>query len=122
MAVAWNVTYSVVDFAGCVHSSRFISSFWLDLDDLLMAHTDPCFLTALGEYAAYLLERARFVLSKTSVSVPSTRIVWIGKVLDANTGFHNLPSRAASVFVAILALRTVSAAPQVLQRVLGYIQ
>ena len=92
MAVAWNVTYSVVDFAGCVHlfgllafpfgwkwslllaqhtigsvlepMSRFISSFWLYFDDLLIAHTDPCFLTALGEYAAYLLERARFVLSK----------------------------------------------------------
>ena len=41
---------------------------------------------------------------------------------QADTGIHNLLSRAAAVFVAILALRNMSATPRALQRVLGSLQ
>ena len=65
----------------------------------------------LGEFAAHRLERSGFVLSEKSVFAPTTRIVWLGKVIDADTGIHNLPSRAAAVFAAIWALPNVSTTP-----------
>ena len=78
------------------------------------------FLTALG--ACHLLCCAGFVLSEKSVLVPSTCIVWLGKLLDTDTGIHNLPGRAAAIFVAIWALRTVACTRRGLQRVPGSIQ
>ena len=56
---------------------------WQYLDDLLIAHTDPHFLTYLVAYAAYLLTQG-FILSLSKyILAPTQEITWLGRLLSS---------------------------------------
>ena len=111
---------SIATFLASLES--LLHLWWLYIDDLLMAHSDPAFLAFIGAYACHLLQVAGFIVSPKSVLAPSPSITWLGKHIDAHSGITNLPSRQAQVLLAIWALRTVSCSSRSLQRVLGSLQ
>ena len=77
---------------------------WVYVDDVLLAHSDPVFLTYVVYYAVHLLECAGFIISTKSVTVPTT-IQWLGKTVSIN-GISNTFGRLAQLFLSIWLLRT----------------
>ena len=90
-------------------------------NDLLLAHTDPYYLTFLGHFVCFLLVSQGFVISSKSILVPALSVVWLGKALGP-CGISNTPLRSACVLQLILSLFLVHCSWRQLQRVLGSVQ
>ena len=121
----WNWSPLIAQrFIGTIMAAldSLLRHWWLYIDDLWLAHSDPVFLTFLGAYACHWLRTAGFIISPKSVLAPAQSITWLGKHLDARTGITNLPTRHAQVLLAIWTLRTTSCSARSLQRVLGSLQ
>ena len=95
---------------------------WIYLDDILLAHSDPHFLTFLTLFACHLLQHAGFVISSKSSLTPSSSILWLGKHIESPGGLRNTPARSACVLRAVLSLFTFRCTPRALQRALGCVQ
>ena len=76
------------------------------IDDLLLWHPDPHFLTFCTHFAAHLLTSAGFLLNAKRQFVPSPQIDWLGKVLQSNPHplVFNHSSRFSQLFSTQLSL------------------
>ena len=103
----WNWSPLIAQrFIGTIMAAldSLLRHWWLYIDDLLLAHSDPVFLTFLGAYACHWLQTAGFIISPKSVLAPAQSITWLGKHLDVRTGITNLPTRHAQVLLCHLDL------------------
>ena len=98
-----------------------LSTVWVFYDDILLAHPDPHFLTFLTHFACPLLSSNGLLLSQKSVLVPTTAVVWLGKMISSS-GIRNTTTRSACVLRSIINLFTLRCSWRGLQRVLGSMQ
>jgi hypothetical protein len=98
---------------------------WQYYDDILLASTDPAFLTFTFHYTCHLLTTAGFIISPKSSQAPSTEITWLGKTLFSTPGrltLTNTPLRVASTLLHIAYLRLQLPSRKALLRLLGTLQ
>lgn len=100
---------------------HMLPTVWIYLDDILLAHSDPHFLTYVTYLAVYLLQSAGFVISQKSILIPTSDITWLGKKLSP-AGISNTLPRITQLLLSILSLRTDRCTFRALQRTLGSLQ
>ena len=103
---------------------KLTSYLWQYMDDVLIASTDPCFLTFLAEFTVHLLTQAGFrINADKSMLIPSKDITWLGRTISATAGtITTAPAQAAAALQQIAYLHIVHLCMRNLQRLLGTLQ
>jgi len=99
--------------------------YWQYIDDVLLASTDPAFLTAMFSLTCDLLTKAGFLISPKSSTTPSAQITWLGKTLTSTPGhllITNAPHNVATTILHICYLRLQLPGRKALLRLLGSLQ
>ena len=96
------------------------SQLWQYIDDMLLAHRDPQFLTFVFYYVIHLLQSAGFLLNHKSVNTPVQTSAWLGKELSsAPPSIGNQIERVASYLLSVFQVLLSPYSPRRLLRILG---
>ncbi len=94
---------------------------WQFIDDILLGHPDPYFLSFACAFAVYLLEKSGLLMSPKSQLVPSTHITWLGKDISCKL-LCNSYTRVSQVLLHLWLLRCLRFSFRSLARLLGHLQ